>query len=298
MRLVSRSLLGRLRAMDGMDPARWRHDERHAGAKLAAYAARFATKTSPNSVFCATALAAVGGETRISGSNHPQRLDVILSVAEARKITSCAGTGPAAWPAVVPRPNPTLRLEDGVWTFWRPTSLRRDDDLESLSRTRAQPVLDLFLEEAGRGNLNVPELLAAVAERSEIDVEELAPFFEKLAEAGILIAEIEPPYNSRRPLRFVAERMRAAGAEAPWLAEMEAAEREVDALPGMAPGERTAALDRLEERLSALPHHREIQGDELFRVDAASGFGITLPERLLADLEPPLRRYIRLFAGL
>lgn len=284
--------------MSGLDPARWRHDERHAGAKLAAYAARFATKTSPNSVFCATALAAIGGEVHVSGSNHPQRLDVILSVAEARKITSCAGADPAAWPAVVPRPNPTLRLEDGVWTFWRPTSLRRDDDFEALSRTRAQPVLDLFFEEAGRGTLGVPALLAAVSERSEIEVEELVPFFEKLAETGVLIAEIEPPYNSRRPLRFLAERMRAAGAEAPWLAEIEAAEREVDALPDLAPGERIAALDRLETRIAALPRRRELKEDELFRADAASGFEIALPESLLAELDLPLRRYIRLFAGL
>jgi hypothetical protein len=300
VRLVSRSLLGRLQTMSGMDSARWRHDERHAGAKLAAYAARFATKTSPNSVFCATATAWIeGGETRISGSNHPQRLDALLSVAEARKITACVGIDRQAWPAIVPRPNPTLRrVEDGAWSFWRPSSLRRDDDDEALSRTRAQPVLDLFLEEAGRGTLAVPALLAVVSERAEIDVEELVPFFEKLVDAGLLIAEIEPPYNTRRPLRFVAERMRAAGAEAPWLPGIEAAEREVDALPEMPPGERIAALDRLEERISALPHRREIKGDELFRVDAASGFGITLPEHLLADLEPPLRRYVRLFAGL
>jgi hypothetical protein len=282
-----------------MDPTRWRHDERHAGAKLASYAARFATKTSPNSVFCATAPAWIGGDrTRISGSNHPQRLDVLLSVAEARKITACVGIERPAWPAVVPRPNPTLRLEDGNWSFWRPSSLRRDDDDEALSRTRPQAVLDLFFEEAGRGTLTVPELLAAISERSEIDLEDLTPFFEKLVDTGILIVEIEPPYNSRRPLRFVAERMRAAGAEAPWLPEIETTEREVDALPTLPPEERIAALDRLEERLSALPHHREIQGDELFRVDAASGFDITLPERLLAELEPPLRRYIRLFAGL
>lgn len=299
MRLVSRSLLGRLQIMEAMDPARWRHDERHAGAKLTAYAARFATKTSPNSVFCATAPTAVGGsETRISGANHPQRLDVLLSVAEARKITACVGIEQSAWPAVVPRPNPTLRLQDGIWSFWRPSSLRRDDDDEALSRTRAQPVLDLFFEEAGRGTLDVPALLAAVSERAEMEIEDLVPFFEKVVDAGLLIAEIEPPYNTRRPLRFVAERMHAAGADAPWLPGIETAEREVDALPVMPPEERIAALDRLEERLSALPHHREIRGDELFRVDAASGFDITLPERLLADLEMPLRRYIRLFAGL
>ena len=302
IRLVSRSLLDRLRAMEapeGMDPARWRHDERHAAAKLTAYAARFATKTSPNSVFCATALARVGGEAAtVSGENLPERLDVLLSVGEARKISACLGAGRDAWPAIVPRPNPTLRLEEGAWSFWRPTSLRRQDDDEALSRTRAQPILDLFFEGAGQRTLDVPGLLARVAERYEIEIAELTPFFEQLVEKGILIAEIEPPYNARRPLRFLAGTMRAAGCDAEWLPDIEAAEREVDALPGLAPEERIVAMDLLEARLSALPHARELNGDELFRLDAASGIGIVLPERVRADLEAPLRRYVRLFAAL
>ena len=181
---------------------------------------------------------------------RPARLDVLLSVAEARKVAACAGAERAAWPAIVPRPNPTLRRQDGgAWIFWRPTTPRQESDLEVLSRTPAQPVLDLFFEEAEKG-LAVPELLAAVAGRYGIEVDELAPFFEKLVDSGILIAEIEPPYNARRPLAFLAEAMRAAGCDAPWLPEIEAVEREVAALPGLAPEERIAAMDRLEERIA------------------------------------------------
>ncbi len=301
MRLVSRSLLERLRALARMDPARWRHDERHAAAKLAAYAGRFATKTSPNAVFCATALAWVGGEeARVEGNNLP-RLDVLLSVAEARKIAACAGAERAAWPAIVPRPNPTLRRQppqEDAWLFWRPTTPRLESDLEVLSRTPAQPVLDLFFEEAMKGSLAVPELLAVVAGRYGIEVDELAPFFEKLVDTGILIAEIEPPYNARRPLAFLAEAMRSAGCDAPWLPEIEAVEREVAALPGLAPEERIVAMDRLEARTAPLPRVHPLKGDELFRVDTASGVQVTLPERVRADLEIPLRRCARLFAGL
>jgi hypothetical protein len=298
VRLVSRSLLERLRSLEGVDPGRWRHDERHAGAKLAAYAGRFATKTSPNAVFCATALAWIGGgEARVSGANGPARLDVLLSVAEARKVAACLGADRAAWPAIVPRPNPTLRREDGVWVFWRPTSPRRESDLEVLSRTPAQPILDLFFEEAEKKR-TTPELLAAVAGRYGIAVEELAPFFEQLVDKGILIAEIEPPYNARRPLAFVAETMRGAGLDAPWLPEIEAVEREVEALSTLTAEERIASLDRLETRVAALPRVHPIRGDELFRVDTASGVEITLPERVRTDLETPLRRYVRLFAGL
>jgi lantibiotic biosynthesis dehydratase-like protein len=301
IRLVSRALLERLRAMTAtaaMDPDRWRHDERHAAAKLAAYAARFAVKTSPNSVFTATALAWIaGGQTRVRGANQPAKSDVLLSVAEARKISACIGSDRAAWPAIVPRPNPTLRRQDGSWLFWRPSSLRREDDDEVLSRTREQPILDLFFEETGRA-LPTPKLLAAVAARYEVEVEELAPFYERLVDQGILIAELEPPYNSRRPLLFVAEAMRSAGCEAPWLPEIEKVESEVDTLATRDPDERIAAMDALQERLSALPHARRLKGDELFRVDVAAGVEVTLPERVRADLEAPLRRYVRLFAAL
>ncbi len=309
MRLVSRALLDRLEAMAGMDPARFRHDERHAAAKLTAYAARFATKTSPNSVFCATALAWIAGdEALVTGANRPARLDVLLSVGETRKVSACLGADPAAGPAIVPRLNPTLRREAsadtevdtgvGAWIFWRPITPRRETDMEVLSRTRAQPVLDLFHEEAAKGTLTLPALLATVAERYEVEVGELAPFFEKLVDTGFLIAEIEPPYNARRPLAYVAERMRAAGCDAPWLPEIEAVEREVDALAALPSEERIAAMDRLEERLAALPHRIPLKRDVLFRLDTASGIEVTLPARVRADLERPLRRYVRLFAGL
>jgi lantibiotic biosynthesis dehydratase-like protein len=302
MRLVSRALLDRLAAMAGMDPARFRHDERHAAAKLTAYAARFATKTSPNSVFCATALAWISGdEAVVTGANLPARIDVLLSVAEARKISACLGADPAAGPAIVPRLNPTLRREageEGAWIFWRPITPRRETDMEVLSRTRAQPILDLFHEEAAKGTLNLPALLATVAERYEVSVEELTPFFERLVDTGFLIAEIEPPYNARRPLAWVAETMRAAGCDAPWLPEIEAVEQDVEALAALPSEERIAAMDRLEERLAALPHVIPLKGDVLFRLDTASGIEVTLPERVRADLEGPLRRYVRLFAGL
>jgi hypothetical protein len=302
IRLVSRALLTRLHAMAGSDPSRWRHGERHAGAKLAAYAARFATKTSPNSVFCATALASLGGgAATVSGENRPARLDLLLSVAEARKVTACLAVDRAAWPAVVPRVNPTLRRDPeapgAAWLFWRPSTPRRLEDTEALSRTRAQPMLDLFLAEAGRG-LAVPALLAAVAERSGYEVEALTPFFEQLVDKGVLLAEVEPPYNTRRPLAYLAEAMRRAGCLAPWLSEIEEVEREIEALATRGELPEIPALDRIEARLSALPHTRPLHGDELFRLDVASAIEVALPGRVLADLEAPLRRYIRLFAGL
>ncbi|HTQ80404.1 MAG TPA: lantibiotic dehydratase, partial [Thermoanaerobaculia bacterium] len=302
VRLVSRSLLERLETLERRDPGRWRHDERHAAAKLTAYAARFATKTSPNSLFCATALAWVGGdEARLVGENHLHRLEILLSVAEARKVSACLGTDPAAWPAVVPRVNPTLRPEgpggSGSLLFWRPASPRRDDDNEILSRVRRQPVLDAFLAEAGRETLAVPALLAAVAERTGIDLATLTPFFQQLLDRGVLLAELEPPYQSRRPLAWVASKLRSAGGSASWLAAVESFEEDVAALPSLAAEERLPAYDALEARFATFPRQRPLKSDELFRLDAASGLQVTLPARVWTDLEAPLRRYVRLFAG-
>jgi lantibiotic biosynthesis dehydratase-like protein len=322
IRLVGRSLLGRLAGLARADPARVRHDERHAAAKATAYAARFATKTSPNSVFCAVALAEIAGiagpeaegEARVEGENVEARRDVLLSIAEARKVAACLAADRAAWPAVVPRPNPTLRPEGrpesrvqdqpgdpapaGAYTFWRPSTPRRDDDDEVLSRVRAQPVLDLFLEEAARGTLAVPDLLAAVAARSGLEVEALAEFLARLAEAGILIVELEPPYNARRPLAELGAMLAAAGCDPPWRAEIETIERAVDGLAALSVPARLEKMDGIAARLETLPHRRPLVGDALFRVDTATSLAVTLPAALLEELRGAVGRYVRLFAAM
>jgi hypothetical protein len=109
---------------------------------------------------------------------------------------------------------------------------------------------------------------------------------------------VEVPYNCRRPLWLVAQRLRKTATAAPWLAEIEAVEDEVDALPRLEAEARVAAMDRLEARVAALPHTRAIKGDELFRADAAAAIEVVLPERVRSEIEAPLRRCVRLFAGL
>lgn len=301
IRLVSRSLYERLGAMAGeVGAPRWGHDWRHAAAKLTSYAARFTTKTSPNSMFCATAIArlAAADEALVAGENLPARVDYLLSVAEVRKVTACLGVDPAVRDAVVPRPNPTLRKQDGAWSFWRPASPRNPTDDEVRCRAGGQPVLDLILAAAARGAATIDRLLAEVAEESGAEPEALAPFLGQLVEAGLLIAEVETPYNDRRPLRGLARSVRAAGCEPPWLGVAEAIEQAVDDLPALSSGARPAALDAVERRLTALPHNRAINGDELFRADTASALAVALPPAVIEDLRQPLGWYARLFAAL
>jgi len=296
--LAGRSMMAKIRELDAEDPAAWGHGRRHVAAKALAYIARFATKTSPNSVFCATAIARAAGERAlIAGRPEIARVDLILNVAESRKVACVLAADPAVEAVVVPRPNPTLREEGGALLYWKFASFRNDRDDETLSRVKDHPVLRVVIEES-RAALSLPELLRRGAARCGLDASELHPFLRQMIAAGVLLGEIEIPYNERRPLRFVAARARDAGCEAPWIAPALAVEAGVDRLADLAGPERDRELVRVESALSALPHVRPIKSDELFRLDAGSALDVTLPESVLVDLREGLRPYARLFATL
>ncbi|HYV18772.1 MAG TPA: lantibiotic dehydratase [Verrucomicrobiae bacterium] len=298
IRLASRALFQAGAALGSLDPDHWEREDRHVASKLASYAARGAAKTSPNSIFCATALAQVAeGPAQVGGRNHPVRVDILLNVFEARKVTSCLGAEPGARAAARLRPNPTLRETEGGWTYWRPALLRRLTDDEVLSRVKDLPVLRLFLEETSPAR-GAAEVLRAVEQRTGADAAELARFLEGLVEAGILSWEVDLPYNSRRPLQALARACRDAGCAPAWLPEAEEIERQVEALPALVPDERIARLDDIGRRLQSLPHVRALKEDEIVRLDAASGLQVALPRSVLAEVREAVDRYARLFASL
>jgi|GEM_PF-855318 len=303
LRLSSRALVADLRRLP--EPELWRHDERHVAATLAAYRVRSATKTSPHGLFCATAPACWATGDRPAGvqGENRLRLDVLLHVVEARKVAACLGSGPDAWPVLVPRVNPTLVEENDAWILWRPASLADDDNREILRRIARHPVAELFVDKAREGGRSVADLVAEVAEETGLPEPELATFFDRLADAGLLSREIEIPYTCRRPLAYLADRFRAheradGGAASGWLPKVEAIETGVDELATLPPEERTDRMDRLTERLDALPHRRSLHKDELFRVDAASEISVVLPPDILPDLRSTLSRWARLLASI
>ncbi|HJQ97323.1 MAG TPA: lantibiotic dehydratase [Candidatus Polarisedimenticolaceae bacterium] len=258
-----------------------RHGERHVLAKSLAYVARFSTKTSPNGVFCATSLATFDGDAcLVAGSPAIERFDVLLSVAEARKVACTLASDPAVEAAVVPRRNPTLREEPGGYTFWRLASARHPDDKESLSRVRPHPALAAVLEEMANGARFEPASLR------------------QLIDAGIVIGEIEIPYAERRPLRYVATRARAAGCEAAWIEQVLALEDEVDALAASPLAEREGRRRSIAQEVAALPRSRPLERDELFRTDAKAVVAVTLPSSILEEIRGALSRYARLFAAM
>jgi hypothetical protein len=297
--LASRSLVPKVRRLARVDPGSFSHDERHTAAKLAAYLARFAAKTSPNGVFCSVALARVEGRSAtVAGSGEISHVEVLLNLAEVRKVVACLAVDPLAAPAIIPRPNPTLRLRDGAWTFWKPASPRNPTDDEVFSRVKDQPVLSAFLEEAGRGVHDATTLVGAVAARLDQPVDELRGFYSRLVEAAILIGEVEIPYSSRRRFRDLAAAARSAGCGAVWTASLENVENAVDGLPRLTLRDRTEAMETIVEQVKALPRVRPFKADELFRVDAASAFEVQLPESVLAELSRGVGALVRLLSGM
>jgi hypothetical protein len=229
LRLVSRSLFEKARRLDQVPFAEWKHRERHTALKLAAYLARATSKTSPNGVFCSTSLGRLGNRAACRGECTLVAREVLLAVGEARKVTACLAVDPEFAPLVVPRPNPTLREREGSWTFWRPASPRRESDEEVHSSVRIHPVARAILESCAPSR-RMPELIGEVSRRTGISVGELESFAWKMAETGLLIAEVEIPWSERRPLSRLAEMAQDAGCAGEWAARAQALERAVDAL--------------------------------------------------------------------
>jgi len=297
--LASRSLLAGLERLSGTEPATWGHKERHLAGKAAAYLARFCTKTSPNGLFCATALAkTVDGALAVDGSPTIATTDLLLNVSEARKVAACLAIDPSVESAIEPRPNPTLREADGAWTYWKPATMREPEDDEVLSRVKDHDVLRAFLEEAGGAGSSVGALLDTVSRRCGVARADLAEFYRQLVDRGILIAEIETAYNARRPLADLAAACRAAGCAPAWLPAVESVEAAVDALPGLALRERMAAIERIGQVLESLPHNRPLKHDELVRVDAASALRVRLPFSIVEEVRELVRPYVRLFTAM
>ncbi len=297
--LASRSLLPKVRRLAESDPAEWSHDERHTAAKIAAYVSRFATKTSPNGVFCSVALSRVGGPTAsVEGFATISHVDVLLSLAEARKVSATLAVDPAVERAVVPRPNPTLRERDGSWTFWKPASPRNPTDAEVLSRVKDQPLLRAFLDEADRGAPDPAALLEAVSARVGHEPGELKPFYSLLVERGILIGEVEVPYSSRRRLRVLAAKARGARCEAAWIPALERIEDAVDEITVLPLERRNEAMESIVAQVGCLPRRRAFRPDELFRVDAGSALDVRLPGGVLEELSRGVRQLVRLLAAM
>jgi hypothetical protein len=214
-----------------------------------------------------------------------------LSLAEVRKVAACLAADPDVAVAVVPRPNPTLRERDGLWTWWQAASPRHPTDEEVHAQAKDHPVLRAFVEATASETLTLDGLLATVAERTGIDEASLRTFFARLVDRGVLIAELEVPWSARRRFRQLAATAARGGARAPWIATLERIESAVDRLPTLPLEARPASMDAIAREVEALPRRREFRPDELFRVDSASALEVRLPARVLDDLRTAMSSF-------
>ena len=295
--LVGRSFLDKALRLATRSAREWNHRDRYTALKLLAYLVRFATKTSPQGVFCSTAIAGWAERASCRGENRIVRRLALLGIGEARKVMACLAADPRLAAAIVPRANPTLREQDGFWVFWSPASLRQAEDEEVLRKVRVQPAARRILERCGEGT-TLAMLIETASRELGVSHAEAGTFVQRLADVGLVVAEVEAPWSEARPLWFLSERARAARCDVPWLEEVEAIEREVQRLDDLEWPERRAAMDSVAERLTKLPHRRPIQIDELFRVDAATALAVALPRSVLAELDRFAAWYARFYAAL
>jgi lantibiotic biosynthesis dehydratase-like protein len=295
--LASRSLHEALIKISKRSAESWRNEETHAAVKLLAYLDRATTKTSPNTLFAATAPARFGPEFQVSGSGRVAGARTRFNVFEARKVTACLAVDAELRPLIRPRPNPTLAFTNDTWSWWRAASLRRDDDDEALYQATRSDPLARALELAGTAGPTWPELVLRLAADQGAPAAEAERFLNQLVDRGLLIAEAEIPVLEPRPLRTLAAQVRGCGIETGWLSVLEEAESILDALPPAGSPDRLLLLVRAGEALESLPHVRALVQDELFRVDAVSDFRVEIPSAFRRELADAVHAYVRMFAG-
>ena len=296
--LASRSLGGALEKLPRRAVAEWRNEETHAALKLLAYLVRAATKTSPNTLFAATAGAHLADVLRVRGSAALVHARVRFNVSEARKITACLAVDSVLKPIIRPRLNPTAHRQDDIWRWWKPASARREDDDEVLMETATHGVLEGVLDATAERRSTLPELVDLVASNAGVPLESAERYVETLVDRGLIMAEVDIPALESRPLRFMAQWVKGESCHPEWARALEHLEDALDSLPSPGSPERRRTLAETADTLDSLPHVRPLVRDELFRVDAVSGFDVTLPRAIPEELGRAVDAYLRVFAGL
>jgi hypothetical protein len=296
--LASRSLFEAFRKLSRRDVTTWRNEETHPGLKILAYLIRGATKTSPNALFAATAEASFGQTLAWRGSPNLKRVRTRLNVHEVRKVTACLARDPVLRSMIRPRPNATLRTTPEGWSWWREASLLQEEDEEVFLEAGHSPILDRIVDATRSGEPTWFDLVDLIAKEAGTTASDAERFLETLVDCGILLAEVEIPSLEPDPVAYFAKAVRDHSVEPAWLASLDAIERGRDTPAPVGSPDRLSALAHAGQLLDALPHARPLTEDELFRVDAVSGFQVELPQTFRQELWQAADAYVRMFAAL
>jgi hypothetical protein len=302
LRLSGRSLAARAEQLRIRGPSHWRASDRQAAVTVLDYVGRMATKTSPNGVFCATALGVWGEVACAEGSARPTRVLARINIAEATKVAAPLLRDPVFDGAPVAL-SPALLREEDSWTWWRAASLEDPNALERRARVRSTPLLELLIahldsiaEDGSRG-VDPVDLIAWTSERAGRNT---AAWIERLVTAGLLIEQRGIPHLETRPLRWLALAARAASSRVPeWIPGIEELESSVDEI-GLASDSaaRVRAYGNVCAAVSQLTVERPLDEDAFVRIDCASPVQLTVPRSVGDEICRVLPRYARLFAAL
>ncbi len=293
LRLASRELAQRSQGLPRVVASGWKKKQRHVGAKLAGYFSRSVAKTSPNSTFCSVGLGQFSATPFVHGENVVARSELLLNVAQARKISDCL------MPPCPPRTNPTLhRSTETSWSYWRWSSARDDSDFHALAQVESHPVLEKFLKDCIDGDLDQESLVSRIAESTGLSETDLEAFLSRLIDAGLLVNRAETPYNDRRPLRTVVDLWSRETEKPTWWRPARDLEQELQSSGSQSSEARLANYARWEDQLGFLPHVRPLDHNELFRLDTATALRTGLPNGVLEEVQKTVSRYARLFATL
>ncbi len=303
LRLVGRSLAARAERLVQRDRSRWRASDRQASATVLEYMARMATKTSPNGVFCATALGGWSEVAHAEGAARPARVVARLNIAEARKLAVPLLRDPVFAGAPVGL-NPSLLREGDGWSWWREAAADDPQALEQRARVRTTPLLEALI--AHLEALDEVDRAALIAWAGKRAGPNAAAWIECLLTAGLLVDGRGIPHLEPRPLRWLAAAAVRAAAEAgpdsvtpAWVPLVEQLEARVDAIEhASSSAGRMRAYDEVLAAAAHLSVERTLDEDALVRIDCAAPLEVTLPHAVGEEIRRVLPRYARLFAAL
>lgn len=247
---------------------------------LIEFLARCCFKTNPRSTITAVHLArwsdvagAPMSARHAPPAGHFARGFTTLALPVAEMLAAKLSAAPEAWKYVRPRVNASLRkgADDSVVIF----DAKRGRELTTF-QLKKQPLLELILQLAEERRLTAEDLLARLKEAAPtLSENDLAAYYKKLGEAGLLHTTLEIPCDVKDALGFILD----------WAAALPPAARDHSLL---------AALSDVRELLAeadlggAQPGRRmEIYGQVCAKVGSVLGHTFTADKLIVIDAKSP-----------
>jgi hypothetical protein len=166
-------------------------------------------KTTPRGLLTGVALRKWTDQNLNLKSSEIKRR-TLLNLGLARAIAFNLSGRDGLWQNVVPRPNPTALIRNGVVQFqkvnWLETFRRPSGEIIAApSALRVNDLIAAFLEITSSRKLSAREVLDTVSEKftNDISMPELTQLYRRLCETGLIIGNLEIPFEERDGLTYL-----------------------------------------------------------------------------------------------